>query len=106
MGGNLGIYLSRQAYLPLIMYLVIRCPGCKAFSYVDRYQRWKLCHVCGATININSIPIYLEVRDHHEAESVVSQLETFLHETGRKDLSGEELQRLRESYLQWLRNQT
>ncbi|MBS1193960.1 MAG: hypothetical protein H6R28_360, partial [Methanomicrobiales archaeon] len=52
------------------MYLVIRCPGCRTFTYVDRYQRHKLCHVCGETITVARATVYLEVRDYAEAESV------------------------------------
>ena len=88
------------------MYLVIRCPGCRGFTYVDRYQQWKLCPTCGETINVSRVPIYLDVQDHHDAESVVNQLQSYLQQTGRKDLSKEEMQRLRESYAEWVRKET
>ncbi|HQA81644.1 MAG TPA: DUF1922 domain-containing protein, partial [Methanoregulaceae archaeon] len=41
------------------MYLIIRCPGCHTFSYVDRYQQWKLCPRCGEAISVRQGPAYL-----------------------------------------------
>jgi tRNA G26 N,N-dimethylase Trm1 len=87
------------------MYLVIRCDGCRTFTYVDRFQQWKLCPVCGGTINVRQSPTYLEVEDYSVAESVVSQLEEFLHRTKKKDLSPEEKTMLQQKYAQWLRNE-
>ena len=88
------------------MYLVIRCPGCNTFTYVDRYQRRKLCHVCGEVIDVKSAPTYLEVRDFTDAEEVVAQLQRFLEKEGRQDLSPSELRMLRAKYAQWLLNET
>lgn len=85
------------------MYLVIRCPGCRAFTYVDRYQKWKLCPICGESINCARIPVYVDARDHKDAESIVRQLEEFLHRSRKKDLSPAELERLRQQYAEWLR---
>jgi Domain of unknown function (DUF1922) len=87
------------------MYLVIRCPGCRTFTYVDRYQRHKLCHVCGETITVARATVYLEVRDYTEAESVVGQLERYLHQKGKEDLTPAEVSRIRAQYAQWLLNQ-
>ena len=46
------------------MFHVLRCPGCSTFTYVDRFERWKLCHVCGEVINAKRAPVYLDVRDY------------------------------------------
>jgi hypothetical protein len=88
------------------MYLVIRCPGCRTFTYVDRYQRHKLCHVCGEVITVSRAPAYLEVRDYTEAESVVGQFERFLHQKGKEDLTSSEISSIRAQYARWLLNQT
>ena len=89
-----------------IVYIVIRCPGCSTFTYVDKFQRHKLCHVCGQVIEVKSAPAYLEVKDYTDAEEVVDQLQRFLEREGRKDLSANELRMLRAKYAQWLLNQT
>jgi len=86
------------------MYLVIRCPGCKAFTYVDRFQRWKLCHICGETINISRAPVYLDVDDYRDAETIVNQLEEFLQASGKRDLSIQQLEKLRADYAQWVKS--
>ena len=87
------------------MYLVIRCPGCGTFTYVDRYQRHKLCHVCGEVIDVKSATAYLEVRDFTDAEEIVAQLDRFLKREGRSDLSATEIRMLRAKYAQWLLNE-
>jgi len=87
------------------MYHVLRCPGCATFSYADRFERWKLCHVCGEVINVKCVPHYLDVRDYRDAEEVVNQLEDYLYISGRKDLSQTELLTLRREYSTWLRLQ-
>lgn len=87
------------------MFHVLRCPGCSTFTYVDRFERWKLCHICGVVINAKRAPVYLDVRNFRDAEDVVAQLEDFLHAAGRDDLSREELETLRREYSQWLRLQ-
>jgi transcription initiation factor TFIIIB Brf1 subunit/transcription initiation factor TFIIB len=84
------------------VYLVIRCPGCSTFTYVDRYQQHKLCHVCGEVIQVKGAPAYLEVRDFTDAEEVVAQLDRFLKKEGRADLSPTEIRMLRAKYAQWL----
>lgn len=86
------------------MYLVIRCPGCKTFTYADRYQRWRLCPICGEAINIVKAPIYLDADDFQDAECVVEQLESYLHRTGKKDLSESDIQNLRSQYVRWVKN--
>jgi acetyl-CoA carboxylase beta subunit len=75
------------------LYLVIRCGGCKSFTYVDKFQQWKLCPICGATIEVMRAPRYLEVEDFRVAESIV-------------DLTAEEREQLRATYAEWIRNQT
>lgn len=89
--------------LPL-MYHVIRCPGCLTFTYVDPYQRWKLCHVCGEVIDVSRAVVYLEAVDHHDAETIVRKLTEFLEDTGRGDLNEEEKRELRSEYARWVRS--
>ncbi len=86
------------------MYLVIRCPGCRTFTYVDRFQRWRLCHICGEAIDVTRVPKYLDVNDYRDAENIVRQLESFLHRTGKKDLSAHDLEKLRVEYARWVKN--
>jgi hypothetical protein len=88
----------------MTMYLVIRCPGCTTFTYVDRYQRWRLCPRCGEAINVAKAPTYLDVNDFADAEDVVRQLESFLQATGKEDLTEGEIQKLRAQYAQWVKN--
>lgn len=97
------LIIHRSTTLPVHMYLVIRCPGCHTFMYIDRFQRWKLCPACGESINCAKTPVYLEVKNHTDAENIVTQLETYLHTTKKKDLSPSELEKLRFQYTQWLR---
>jgi hypothetical protein len=97
-------FLSLQPYIGMIMYIVTRCPGCQAFTYMDRFQRFKLCHICGEVIDITRAPEYLEVSDHQDAEHIIKQLEFFLKKTGRPDLSKQELEKLRIQYAEWLRS--
>ena len=85
------------------MYLVIRCPGCRMFMYIDHFQKWKLCPSCGESINCTRSPIYIEVKDHTDAENIVVQLEQHLHRTGKKDLSITDLEKLRVQYAEWIR---
>jgi hypothetical protein len=87
------------------MYRVIRCPGCQTFTYVDRYQRWQLCYVCGEVIDVNRAPEYLEVQNHADAERMVCELEKHLHATGKRDLSSQEKEQLRQEYARWVRKQ-
>jgi len=85
------------------MYLIVRCPGCQAFSYADRYQKWKLCPVCGYTLNIKTCPVYLDVRTFTQAEAIVKELEAYLHNKRNKELSPDEINILREDYAEWIR---
>ncbi|MBN1195185.1 MAG: DUF1922 domain-containing protein [Methanomicrobiaceae archaeon] len=87
------------------MYMVIRCTGCRTFTYVDRFQRWKLCPVCGAVIDVTRAPAYLDVPSHNEAETLVQKLEKFLDETGKSDLNRDEKERLKTEYARWVRSQ-
>lgn len=87
------------------MYLIIRCGSCRYFTYVDRYQQWKLCPHCGETINVRQAQAYLEVEDYTVAEKIISQLEAHLKRTNQKDLSPEEKESLRHQYAEWIRGQ-
>ncbi len=86
------------------MFLIIRCPGCRTFSYVDRFQQWKLCPVCGEAIEVAKAPAYIEVDEYQMAEKIVVQLEEYLHRNRKKDLSAEEIAALREQYAAWIRS--
>ncbi|RXE55554.1 hypothetical protein ABH15_11265 [Methanoculleus taiwanensis] len=86
------------------MYLVTRCPGCQAFTYMDRFQRFKLCHICGEVIDSNRAPEYLDVSDHQDAELVVRQLEAFLRKAGKAEFSREEIEKVRAQYAEWVKN--
>ncbi len=88
------------------MYLVLRCPGCSTFMYVDRFQQWKLCPVCSEAVEVRKAPVYLEVEDYSSAEHIVAQLEEFLHRKRRRDLTGEEKELLRAKYTEWVRSRT
>ncbi|HXX54743.1 MAG TPA: DUF1922 domain-containing protein [Methanoregula sp.] len=85
------------------MYVIIRCPGCTTFGYVDRYQQWKLCPVCGHAYEVKKAPVYLDVMDHHEAEHIVKQMEKHLHTHKKKDFTPEEKAELRHHYTSHLR---
>jgi hypothetical protein len=80
------------------MYVIVRCPGCRTFSYIDRFQRWKLCPVCGQAYEVSRAPAYLEVEDHIEAEQIIKSLQQYLLNMKRKDLTPEEIEDLRRQY--------
>ena len=80
------------------MYLIIRCQNCNTFTYIDRYQNWKLCPVCGDTMQRGSVPEYLEVADHHEADAVIVELERYLLRNNTMDLTVDETRKLRAEY--------
>ena len=80
------------------MYLIIRCQNCNTFTYIDRYQNWKLCPVCGDTMQRGSVPEYLEVADHHEADAVIVELERYLRRNNTMDLTVDETRKLRAEY--------
>lgn len=82
----------------MIMYLIVRCPQCRTFTYVDNFQRYKLCPLCGHAYEVAKAPTYLEVVDHHEAEHIVRQMEKHLHTTKKKDFTPEEAEELRHHY--------
>ena len=86
-----------------VMYLIIRCPSCRTFTYVDRFQKWKLCPVCGHAQEVNKVPAYLEVEHYLEAEHIVKQMEKHLHTTKKPDFSPEETAELRRYYTEALR---
>jgi len=85
------------------MYLIVRCPNCRTFTYTDQFQRWKLCPVCGHAYEVKKVPAYLEVMDHHEAEKIVLEMEKHLHRNKKKDFTAEETEELRHHYAMWLR---
>ena len=85
------------------MYVIIRCPVCSKFAYVDRFQQWKLCPTCGHAYEIQNVQAYLDVRDHHEAEHIVKQMEKHLQANKKKDFTPEETEELRHHYTSWLR---
>ena len=85
------------------MYVIIRCPGCTRFSYVDRFQQWKLCPSCGHAYEVKKAPAYLDVHDHREAEHIVRQMEKHLHAHQKKDFTPEETEELRHHYTVALR---
>lgn len=87
----------------LVMYLIIRCPSCSTFSYVDRFQKWKLCPQCGHALEVARSPAYLDVEDFHEAEHIVKQMEKHLHANKKKDFTQEETAELRHHYTEALR---
>lgn len=80
------------------MYVIVRCPGCRTFTYVDRFQRWKLCPVCGQAYEVSRVPAYLDVKDYVEAEHIVRKLEQYLVTMKRRDLTPEEIDDLRRQY--------
>lgn len=82
------------------MYLIIRCQNCGTFAYIDLFQNWKLCPVCGETMQRGSVPEYLEVKDHHEADAVIAELERYLYLNNRTDLTRDETRTLRAAYVQ------
>jgi len=86
------------------VYLIVRCPGCLTFTYMDKYQKWKLCPVCGATIDLSKVQVYLDVKKPAEAEIISRQLQQYLHERKKKDLSEEEIEKIREEYTGWVRS--
>ncbi len=87
----------------MTMYLIIRCPGCRTFTYADNFQQWKLCPQCGHAYEVKKAPTYLDVEDHHEAEHIVSQMQKHLHATKKKDFTKEETEELRHHYTQHLK---
>lgn len=95
---------SGSAHNVIRMYFIIRCPGgCRTFTYVDRFQKWKLCPLCGHAYEVAKVPAYLEVEEHHEAEHIVKQMEKHLHANKKKDFTPEEKEELRHHYTTALR---
>ncbi len=86
------------------MYVIVRCPGCRTFTYVDRFQRWKLCPICGQAYEVARAPQYLDVGDYVEAEHIVRQLEQYLQKMKRKDLTPDEIEDLRRQYALLVKN--
>jgi len=84
------------------MYKVYRCTLCSSFTYADRFQRWKLCPHCGATIDLLRTRVYLEVDSYSIAEDVISQIEKHLAGKRKKDLSEREVELIENQYRQWL----
>lgn len=86
----------------LFMYKVYRCVLCSSFTYADRFQRWKLCPHCGATIDLRTTRVYLDVDSYSTAENVISQIEGYLAGKRKKDLSEREIELIELQYHQWL----
>ena len=87
----------------IFMYHILRCPGCRTFTYVDRFQKWKLCPVCGHAYEVAKVPAYLQVEDYHDAEHIIRQMEKHLHANKKKDFTPEESEELRRHYAEWFR---
>ncbi|MBP2132333.1 hypothetical protein J2128_000254 [Methanomicrobium sp. W14] len=85
------------------MYLILRCPGCSSFTYVDNFSQRRLCPVCGEIIVVKSSPVYLEVEDYRQAEAIVEELDRYLKKNRRKDLTPEEKNIIVEEYAEWMR---
>jgi len=100
------IFYRDRAQHSITMYLIIRCPGCRTFTYVDRFQRWKLCPVCGHANEVSKVPAYLDVEDYTEAEHIVKQMEKHLQTTKKTDFSAEETVELRHHYTEALKKKT
>ena len=96
------IYNDNADHL-ISMYLVIRCPSCSTFTYVDRFQKWKLCPQCGHAQEVARSPAYLDVEDFHEAEHIVKQMQKHLQANKKKDFSPEETAELRHHYTEALK---
>ncbi len=62
--------------------------------------------MCGEAINVGQVPVYLDADDFLDAEQVVKQLEAYLHRTGKKDLTDQDIQQLRTQYARWVKNRT
>ena len=91
-------------YYTYIVYLIIRCPGCLSFTYVDKYQKWKLCPICSETISPSKVQVYLDVETPGEAEIIARQLQKYLKDKRKKDLDEDEIQQIREEYAGWVRS--
>lgn len=85
------------------MYLVIRCPSCSTFTYVDQYQKWRLCPVCSEIIPVKKAQAYVKVKNHYQADAIISKLEDYLTNENKKDLSPEEKKELATAYVSWVR---
>ncbi len=60
--------------------------------------------MCGEVISVERAPVYLDTDDFLDAERVVEQLESYLHRTGKKDLTERDIQQLRTQYAEWVKN--
>ena len=54
---------------------------------MDRFQKWKLCPVCGHAYEVAKVPAYLQVEDYHDAEHIIRQMEKHLHANKKKDFT-------------------
>jgi len=84
-----------------VMYQILRCPSCRVFTYVDQFQKWKLCPACGHAYEVCKVPAYLAVNDYHDAEHIIRQMEKHLHSHKKKDFTPEETEELRRHYSEW-----
>ena len=85
------------------MYLILKCPGCSTFTYVDKYSPQRLCPQCGEIIDVADATIYLEVADYRLAESIIAELKKYLTAQNRKDLTDEEREQIRKEYAEWMK---
>ncbi|MBQ4415091.1 MAG: DUF1922 domain-containing protein [Methanomicrobium sp.] len=85
------------------MYLILKCPGCSTFTYVDKYSPQRLCPQCGEIIDVAGATIYLEVDDYRLAESIIAELKKYLTAQKRKDLTEEEREQIRKEYAEWMK---
>ncbi len=85
------------------MYLILKCPGCSTFTYIDKYSRLRLCPQCGEIIKVAGAQVYLEVEDYRLAEAIIVELKKYLAMNKRKDLTDEERAKIREEYAAWMK---
>ena len=83
-------------------YWLLRCPTCHKFTYTDQFGSWKLCPSCGEVIALSKTPIYLETSTPAEAEQLISAVEKYLKDSGKTDLTPEEVAVVRKKYEEWL----
>lgn len=95
--------ITLNLYLINLVYLILRCPGCSGFTYVDSFRQHRLCPSCGEIIKVKGAPVYLEVKDYRQAEAIVNELGKYLIKNKRRDLTKEEKEKIREEYADWMR---
>ena len=71
---------------------------------MDKYQKWKLCPVCSTTIDLSRVQVFLDVKKPGEADVIACQLQKYLQDNRRKNLTEEEIDKIREEYAGWVRS--